>query len=77
MLLVTLYRHKRHHGLSVLPLPIPILTMRHSQEKIMAALIFCSDVHKTGPSRRPPLNDRPTGILSISRIPRLSLDHSS
>ena len=38
----------------------------------MAALIFCSDVHKADPSLR-----RSSSILSASRIPRLSLGLSS
>lgn len=42
------------------------------QEKIMAALIFCSDVHKADYPR-----SRPASTLSASRIPRLSLGLSS
>lgn len=62
------------------PVPSPYIltsfTMR-LQEKIMAALIFCSDVHKTGPSRRSSLTSCSSGILSVSRIPRLSMGLSS
>ena len=59
------------------PSSAPALTTIHLQEKIMAALIFCSDVHKTGPSRRSSLTNGSTGILSVSRIPRLSMGHTS
>lgn len=62
---------------SVLHPPKSILTRMHSQEKIMAALIFCSDVHKTGHSRKPSIAGRTTGILSVSRIPRLAPGTSS
>lgn len=62
---------------SVLPPPKSILTTIHSQEKIMAALIFCSDVHTTGHSRKLSIAGRTTGVLSVSRIPRLAPGTSS
>lgn len=59
------------------PLPAPIVIAKHSQDRIMAVLIFCSDVHKTSPSRRSSLTGRSTAILSVSRIPRLPQGVSS
>ena len=58
---------------SVLPLSPPTLTTTHLQERIMAALIFCSDVHKIGHSRCSSPSSRSSRALSTSRIPRLSL----
>lgn len=46
---------------------------QNSMERVMAALIFCSDVHKTGHSRNSSPTRHSSGALSTSRIPRLSL----
>lgn len=46
-------------------------------EKLMAALVFCSDVHKTGHPRSSSPTRNSTGAVSLSRIPRLSLGLSS
>ena len=65
--------HRTLWFVSVLSLSLPTLTTTHTQERIMAALIFCSDVHKTAPSRSSSPTSRSSRALSISRIPRLSL----
>ena len=64
--------HRTPWFVSALSLSPLVLTTTRSQERIMAALIFCSDAHKVDPSRR-----RSNSILSASRIPRLSLGLSS
>lgn len=48
-----------------------------AMERVMAALVFCSDVHKTGHPQSSSLTRNSTGILSVSRIPRLSAGPSS
>lgn len=48
-----------------------------AMERVMAALIFCSDVHKTGHARDSSPARRSAGAVSVSRIPRLSQGSSS
>ena len=76
MLLVSFYRHGGHNGLSTLGVH-SILISKRSQERLMAALVFCSDVHKTGHPRSLSPTRNSAGAVSVSRIPRLSLGLSS